>query len=150
MDEYDKLIIEFFKLFSRFEYALKITGFHYGDGNAKANWVKFSASIDEQFNKKDSQALQESVAYLLSNPPNKQVVENGELGWSDNPPDAANETELILNYICRVRNNLFHGGKYRGRVLANPEHSRDLIESSITILKYARNLSVEVNQAIAT
>lgn len=37
-----KLASDFFFRFARFEYALKAAGFHFGKGNAKPNWSKFS------------------------------------------------------------------------------------------------------------
>jgi len=41
----DNLASEFFREFSRSEYALKAAGFHNGDGNAEANWTEFAKHV---------------------------------------------------------------------------------------------------------
>lgn len=44
--EFDNLSIELFKVFAHFEYALKATNFHNGEGDAKPHWENFAASIE--------------------------------------------------------------------------------------------------------
>lgn len=147
MEETSEVIFNFFKTFSRFEYALKRVGYNSGDGMAKADWKQFIFDINNKFKIDADQKLKESVDYILNNPPNKQVVEDGQLAWSSNEPDAKSETELLFQYIKRVRNNLFHGGKYNGKYLEDPTRSYKLLNSSIVILNYALTLSHEVNSA---
>ena len=40
--EFEQLSIELFRMFARFEYALKAAGFHNCDGKADANWKSFA------------------------------------------------------------------------------------------------------------
>lgn len=147
MEETSEIICNFFETFSRFEYALKRVGYNCGDGMAKVDWEKFIQDINDIFKIDADKKLKESVNYILKNPPNKQVVEDGELSWSSNKPDANSDTELLFQYIKRVRNNLFHGGKYNGKYLEDPTISYKLLNSSIVILHYTLNLSQEVESA---
>jgi len=56
--------------------------------------------------------------------PKKQVYSNKALQWNDVAQEAENENDLILLYVRRLRNNLFHGGKFDGRFF-DPERSRE-------------------------
>ncbi|WP_226649419.1 hypothetical protein [Microbulbifer variabilis] len=149
MDDYQKeLVCKFFFLFSKFEYALKMARYHCGPGNAKANWDSFGASIDSQFYDNLPKEVSEGVEYINQNPPSKQVVKkNGELDWSRNSPQAETKVGVLLLYVCRVRNNLFHGGKYRGHFLLEPDRSEKLITSCMDILRHALTVSDEVREA---
>jgi hypothetical protein len=142
-----ELIQEFFMLFSKFEYALKMSGFHNGNGNAKADWESFSSSIDDVFLENPSQETSEGIAYFNKKPPRKQVVTEGKLAWSDNPPNSKTKTGQLVLYVCRVRNNVFHGGKYCGHFLSVPDRSEMLIKSCIEILNHALALSHDVKEA---
>jgi hypothetical protein len=73
---------------------------------------------------------------VLGNPPKKQVYANNVLQWRVVAPQAENENDLILLYVRRVRNNLFHGGKFNGRFF-DPERSTELLKHSITVLMAA-------------
>ena len=145
--EHENLINEFFLVFSKFEYALKMAGIHNGNGNAKADWRAFAESISKNFDKNNDEALAKGVDYILNNPPNKQIVKDGKLQWSRTPPDSKSELDLLLQYVCRVRNNLFHGGKYKGRMLANPDRSEQLFIGCKNILAYCLELSPNVKEA---
>jgi hypothetical protein len=106
--ELDDLAVQMFRTFSRFEYALKAVGFH--TDNAEPNWTAFACSLPNLFSAVDDPSLRDAVKYMLSHPPKKQVVSNGKLDWSNQSPDSRCHTDLILLYVRRVRNNLFHGG----------------------------------------
>ena len=147
--EQENLISEFFLAFSKFEYALKMAGIHNGNGNAKADWRAFAESISNKFDKNKNRTLAECVDYILKNPPNKQIVKDGNLQWADTPPDSKSEIDLLLQYVCRVRNNLFHGGKYKSRMLENPDRSELLIIGCRNILAYCLELSSNVKEAFA-
>ena len=121
----NKLAIEMFKTFSRFEYALKAAGFHNGEGKAEPNWRAFSESITEHLKSPNTDELAESIKYIIEQPPNKQIIENNILSWSEAKPNTNTESDLILLYVRRVRNNLFHGGKFNGHWFA-PERSEQL------------------------
>ena len=146
-DSQRELINDFFMHFSKFEYALKMSGFHNGNGNAKADWESFSDSIDEVFFANLSKEESDGIEYFKEKPPRKQVVNEGSSDWSDNSPESKTKTGQLLLYVCRVRNSLFHGGKYRGHFLAEPDRSEMLIKSCIIILKHALALSHDVREA---
>lgn len=132
-DTLDLLAFEFFKTFARFEYALKATGYHTGEGDAHPDWNRFAKTLDALFVEKHAGGLDEAIRYLQENPPKKQVIADGKLVWkevSDNSPPAK---KLLLS-IRRVRNNLFHGGKFNGHWFA-PERSERLLNSSLHVLE---------------
>lgn len=144
----DEAAHEFFRLFSRFEYALKASGFHSGDGDATANWAKFSSAIEQDFC--SALACDEefacAVKYIRNNPPKKQIIQDGQLQWTDTIPQAKGEAELTTLYIRRARNNLFHGGKFNGQWF-DPERSELLIGHSITILRKSLPMQPKVYDA---
>ena len=140
---------DLFREFARMEYALKAAGFlKRPDGNAEANWADFAAKIHTAFEVKRQRdsALRDAVDGLLAAPPMKQVVTNGVLGWSTTPPQAALQTDLLLNYVRRVRNNLFHGGKFNGAWFA-PERADFLIPKCLVVLEACLSCSPEVKRA---
>ena len=59
------------KTYSRLEYALKASGFHNGEGKAEANWRKFAAFIDKQFENTKDEALVEAINYIKKESPKK-------------------------------------------------------------------------------
>ena len=67
-------------------------------------------------------------------PPKKQVLKDGLLCWSNVLPDHRNKSELVFSLICRIRNNLFHGGKFNGEWFS-PQRSKELIEHALIILR---------------
>ena len=145
--KHSQLIYKFFWLFSRFEYALKIVGFCNKNGDAQPDWNAFAKSIKDDFVKDSNKELAKSVDYILSQPPNKQIVKDGELQWSEDLPNNIPELNLLFVLVRRVRNNLFHGGKYKGRYLAEPERSEQLIIACISILEHCLELSHDVKTA---
>ncbi|MBM3603933.1 MAG: hypothetical protein FJX25_04060 [Alphaproteobacteria bacterium] len=87
-----------------------------------------------------------AIAYILGRPPKKQVYVDKVLQWRVVTPQAENENDLIFLYVRRVRNNLFHGGKFNGRFF-DPERSSELLEHSITILMAAIFISRNMLEA---
>ena len=130
----------------RIEYSLKAASFHTGEGNANPNWTTFAHDIDSKFQAIQDKKLNEAKQYILSNPPKKQVIEQGNIAWSDAAPTPENGTDLLLLYVRRVRNNLFHGGKFNGNWFA-PERSEELLNSSIIVLGYALASNDKVKEA---
>lgn len=145
--ELHELASQFFRDFSRMEYALKATSFmNPKRRNAEADWSSFAVSIHAEINEVKSEEFAAAKLLLLSKPPKKQINNAGKIEWSEVAPDSKNETELLLKYVCRVRNNLFHGGKFNGHWFA-PERSAELIQASCSVLKYCRAVSAEVSEA---
>ncbi len=146
VDELDHLAGELFRTFSRFEYALKASGFHKGNGDAEANWRSFAESVTHTFENPAGEDLREAIRYFLSHPPKKQVVAHGELAWTESVPQTDLLSDRILTYIRRVRNNLFHGGKFNGRWF-EPQRSHELLVHSLVILRACLDGSEEVKEA---
>ena len=146
MDRLDSLSFDFFKLFSRVEYSLKAASFNTGEGNANPNWEDFAQNIDAKFQAINDQQLQDCKNYILANPPKKQVIRQGNINWSDTVPQSVNSTDLLLLYVRRVRNNLFHGGKFNGNWF-EPERSEDLLKSAIVVLQHALKSNERVKKA---
>lgn len=131
--QFNNLSLELFRVFARFEFALKATGFHCGEGDAKPNWQKYASSIGSALEKPDTRKLQEAIEYILKHPPKKQIIKNDVIDWEEDEPNHNSQTDLILLYVRRVRNNLFHGGKFHGYWF-EPVRDCDLLKHSLTIL----------------
>ena len=142
-----ELACEFFRLFSRFEYALKANGFLIPNRrNAEADWSRFAIEIHDAFDNPENEELRNAIKFILSEPPKKQINTDGVVEWDETPPDANNQTDLLLQYVRRLRNNLFHGGKFNGRWF-KPERSGPLIDSGIKIMNACLQVSPNVNAA---
>jgi hypothetical protein len=100
--------LPFFVFFARFDYALKRAGYLKEGRQAEASWDKFAKDLGEPFLK----AVDASgkARELLAEPPRKQVVKSGHLDWE--PAKPIKEVVQLFVSIRRVRNNLFHGGKF--------------------------------------
>lgn len=133
-NDLDALAAELFKTFARFEYALKAAKFHRGDGAAEANWRSFAESVAEIFEKPASENFAVAIAYMLKHPPKKQVVDGGVLGWSVSAPQTDLQSDRVLIYVRRVRNNLFHGGSSTGGSSSRKEEAR---RSCSTLLRFS-------------
>ena len=149
-DLYDNLEIKkdlvtgFSILFSRFEYALKRTDKYLG-GNEKrvwANWGKFAQDHKDLFDEEKTPELKSAVEYLQKHPPKKQILKNGKLGWKDVSKQNTPLLQQVLSAIGRVRNNLFHGGKFQ----TDPGRNRDLLNSCVTVLEECLSLNEEVKK----
>lgn len=135
-----------FKTFARFEYALKAAGFHRGDGDAQPDWTTFAESIAKDCDSLNDSAFHTARTYFATRPPKKQIVRNGVLEWAEKPVSGNSEADPILLYVRRVRNNLFHGGKFNGRWF-EPQRSAEFIRHSVAILDACRDLSADVRVA---
>lgn len=129
----DDLAADLFRVFSRTEYALKASGFNNGDGDAKANWRNFALAVEGVIANPLSPKLQKAINFFLSAPPKKQVIVGGVIQWQVSEPQTDSPADKLLIYVRRVRNNLFHGGKFNGHWF-EPERSEPLLRHSLTIL----------------
>ena len=130
----NQLAFEFFKEFSRSEYALKAAGFHSGDGDAKASWDKFAKRVEGLVQTPNSVELQNAIDFVIEHPPKKQKIVNGKIEWCDVSPNQPSKAKNLLSYVRRVRNNLFHGGKFNPHWV-EPARSKNLIINCLFILK---------------
>lgn len=144
--ELDRLAGEMFQTFSRFEYALKAAGFHTGEGEANSNWRGFALTVPNIFDDPQDQALKNAVAYLLAHPPKKQMIEGNVLTWKEVAPETDLKSDEVLIYVRRVRNNLFHGGKFNGHWF-EPQRSKELLHHALVILRACLAASDNVRAA---
>ena len=129
----DQLAGKLFHVFSRTEYSHKAAGYNNGDGAAEANWKKFALDVENLIATPRTQDLQEAIEFFFSAPPKKQVIVGGVIQWKVSEPATNSEADKLLIYVRRVRNNLFHGGKFNEHWFA-PERSEPLLRHSLTIL----------------
>lgn len=142
------LVLEFFLVLSRLEFALKVTGFASGsETDVKPNWEGFAKEIRESFNKEESPQVEEACNYYLDIPPQKQVLHDGALSWSSALPSNTTDIEKLLILVRRVRNNLFHGGKYNSQGHEETARNELLLRYGIIILKASMILVPQVEAA---
>jgi len=146
-----ELVFKFFIAFSLFEKALKENGFHQERGNSEdiqPDWRRFATTIDEQFtankNLPDNQELRTAIDYLLSIPPKKQVFRDGRIQFVNTERSSDSDTEWLAVLINRVRNNLFHGGKFS----YDRPRDTELLRYSLIILEEWANLNSDVKRAL--
>jgi len=145
----DALAFDFFREFARCEYCLKAIGFLKDKKSAEANWVgRFAQDVQDVIENSAVTEVQAAVKYFLDNPPRKQVVKNSQLEWDETLPDYQNKTELVLLLVCRVRNNLFHGGKFNGRYF-EPQRSEELMTHGLVVLRACREAHSNMRLAYA-
>lgn len=148
-DHYFQLAKQVFIEFARFEYCLKISGYlKNNDGPAEPGWDKFSncCEMKELFEniKYNCAGVCKNMIYLMENPPKRQFAKNGRLSW-----ERAEEIRSSQEYFAavrRVRNNLFHGGKFNGAFF-EPERSERLLQAVLSVLKAARDRHEQVAAA---
>lgn len=139
---YDHVAFEYFKKFSRFEFALKSSGYIYTDNHKKAfaDWNRFIEEKGVHFNPEDS--ISNSLEYLRNRPPKSLYFEDEEMIWKEFSPEAG-EFELVLWRLKTTRNNLFHGNKmFRENSI---ERNIELIEHCTTILEFLTELDDNIH-----
>src|SRR5258708_987071 len=124
----EALVYEFLVSFARFEYALKGGGYaRRGDNHAvKPDWDRFTRVLETEH-----ADLVESIVgagqYLLDEPARVQVVRGNTLGWADAPRiGGESDFSYLIRSLRRVRNNLFHGGKFAGGSSDDPQRNKRL------------------------
>lgn len=143
-----ELVLQFFVTFSRFEYALKRAGFLENRGYASPDWDSFAKEIEPKLASIQDAEFTNAQTYLLQHPPKKQIVKmpGNKLDWEEEDSSRVpKNATYLLQMVRRVRNNLFHGGKYperpvSGRRLRNSE----LLHACMTILEKCLPLDEKV------
>jgi hypothetical protein len=143
-----EILIDFFVMFSRFEYSLKRASFLRSDTNyAAPDWRGFARTTGGAFRSNSSPQLQESVNYLLVHPPKRQVQDRDGLKWEDEKKwEQESEFEYLIRLVCQVRNNFFHGGKYPIPNEAMQDVGRDkaLVDACVVVLDYCLGVNSDV------
>ncbi len=145
-----KLACDFLALFARYEFALKAAKPANG-GEAKAGWDEYAKGIDKAFSQLKNAELTAAVDYLLSRPPKKQVFRAGKLEWEETGHDNnVPRAQQVLVMVRRVRNNLFHGGKFLPAEAGDdPGRDQLLVEHSLVVLRACLPLDQEVHAAFS-
>jgi len=145
----DQLAFEFFREFARCEYCLKAVGLREPNRrDPTADWGAFANDVQQLFDAPPTRAVANAIAYYVAKPPKKQIIRDGLLDWSNVLPDHNSQAELVLRLVCRVRNNLFHGGKFNGHWF-EPQRSEELLRHGLTILKAVTSAHQAVSEAYA-
>lgn len=147
------LVFKFTLVYSRFEYALKKSRKYATTTNGKvsADICSFANDHDDQFNHDLGYAdsMGDVVKYLESNPPRKQVLRDGELGWDEierKEENGERRLRWLLRTVRTARNNLFHGGKFRDGVVEDPSRDSQLLECGIRLIEFCVELNEEVQE----
>jgi len=125
-EELQILALCMFITISRLEYALKASDFYCGNHRrVEPDWERFARTlepvVDDEYR---PNSVINSFKYILENPPKKQIIKGEKLDWIHAEPAAVNEVDKILKYVRRVRNNLFHGGKFFHGGFDDPERTK--------------------------
>ena len=137
-DDLRELCMEFFFLFSRFEYALKENGFLKKSKykNAQPSWKKFVEEYCSTYFPSDE------ARNLLKDPPECQIVRDGSCEWGKiNLANFSSDLERVVFILKTIRNNLFHGGKNSHSDWDNPAKNTFLIKNAISVLGDLASLS---------
>ncbi len=147
------LLFEFFLTFARFEFALKAAGFFTGNlERAAPDWTRFGQSLELETARLNPSCA-EAIEYFALRPPWRQVVTTNGLAWDSSVGFRRLERmEQLLDLVRRVRNNLFHGGKFSDEVHSGPGRNEQLLRHSLAILHRCLELSqaVEAEYAAAS
>lgn len=141
VDQTPKEVWGFFCIFSRFDYALKRSGFmiHNRDRRADISWPSadyngFSIALGEDFFENIKNSHDASI--LFNAPPLRQIICNDQPTWPPRENAASPDNcKKLFESIKHIRNNLFHGEKcfnYR----SDEAQGRDLklIKAAIFVL----------------
>lgn len=141
-----ELAAEFLAVFSRMEYALKVTTYAVGnDSKVDANWDKFANTVNDAFMAVADADVVAAREFLLANPPRKQVLNNGKVDFKDHVIDEAQRpTQQVLLMVRTIRNNLFHGGKYLPNGEQEPGRNKELVTHALRVLLACSALDKDV------
>jgi hypothetical protein len=150
------VLLEFFLTFARFEFALKHAGFFQrpriidpaDPPDARPDWDCFAASIRLALAQDKTSEFVEAYQYLLDHPPAREVLLNGSLMWEEKAPSVHLPiADRVLQCVRRVRNNLFHGGKFNSVQDADPGRNDRLLRCSMAVLRACLRGSASVDTA---
>jgi hypothetical protein len=146
--ELDHLAFDLFKLFAQYEYALKAMGYGRArkEGQAEPDWDRFANEVGCLVMALEDPSIVNARRYLFDHPPKRQVWVDGAVQWA--PVSTSERTaQALFGNVRRVRNNLYHGGKFNGRWF-DPDRSRDLIGHALIILRALVERDPKLKEAI--
>ena len=125
---------------------MKASGFNSGDGPAEANWTEFARSVETLVANPSTPEMKEAIEFILSAPPKKQFIAGGMIEWRDIQPSTNSKADALFQYVRRIRNNLFHGGKFNGHWFAL-ERSERLMKAGLVVLRQSIEAQPQVSEA---
>jgi len=141
-----KLVCEFLLIFSRFEFAMKKAGYAFEPcpGAVGVDRKTFAEDVKKSLTEKlRTPQARERLNPLLTRPPMKQLLEGRTLKWKEVSAFEGKtiDAKFLLDSAYRVRNNLFHGGKWP------PEPARDeeLLRAALALIE----ICLEVHDGVA-
>jgi hypothetical protein len=96
--------------------------------------------------KAEDAAVVAARQYILEHPPKRQVWVNNAVDW-EQVANVERSPQMLFVHIRRVRNNLYHGGKFNGRWI-DPDRSKELIGKALLILQTLERMDSQVSEAI--
>lgn len=144
-----ELVMEFFVVFSRFEFALKKAKYlKKKNGKAFPDWDAFSKKHKDGFNPKREIQLKEAWDFLKKEPPMTQIVFDGQLDFKVDKQLTGKFSLFEAQRAVRtVRNNLFHGGKFpKSGVVDDPARKTKLLSMCLVLLKEMLKLDPVVKE----
>ncbi len=127
-------IIHFFFVFSRFEFALKATGYLKTSERASPDWGKFRAEVKDKYVPGMNEELDSAVAYLCEMPVGTQVSLGEGLEFVPTSRKEQTDIEFSIYSVEKIRNNLFHGGKFPSGPVTDPSRDARLLYSGLVVL----------------
>jgi hypothetical protein len=150
--ELNHYVLEFFRLFSRIEFALKEVGYFKkpdrANNTANPDWDRFVKEFPQNYTPSPSAIL------LMQMRPKRQVVQKTVVGAGtrynlvfedidfnqgheniNNYRPDKRELYKIVTLVKTVRNNLFHGGKYGHPEWDDKQRTKELLRLGIIVLK---------------
>lgn len=142
-----ELAIQFMAVFSRTEYALKVTTYAVGnESKVEANWDRFANTVNDALLAIADADVIAAREFLLANPPRKQVLSNSKVDFKDQVIDTAQRpTQQVLLVVRTIRNNLFHGGKYLPNGEQEPGRNKELVTHALRVLVACSTLDEDVH-----
>lgn len=133
---------ELFRIFARFEFALKMAGYCRPQGDkVEIDWDRFAnnPNMGKPFFKF---AIASNICpTMLSDPPKAETISEGRWGFASSAAKP-NSVQDMMGHVRRVRNNMFHGGKYFD---GNEERDAVLVSEAIAILLAAAEKDPDIN-----
>tara|TARA_B100000700_G_C14600711_1_gene648937 strand:+ start:148 stop:624 length:477 start_codon:yes stop_codon:yes gene_type:complete len=123
-------VCEFFATFSRVEFSLKEMGYSRNvRGVISPAWRRFAEDMSQKVQVEADSPLGESIRYLCAEPPMVQVDAKV---WQQQDLYGQTRFEQAIDAACRVRHNLFHGGKHTPH--SPPGRDQKLATSALCVL----------------
>lgn len=124
------IVCEFFATFSRIEFALKEIGYVRNErGIVSPAWWGFAEDMNGKVIVEPNSELANAINCLCEEPPMVQVSAHN---WQPAELHGQSLLEKAIDATCRVRHNLFHGGKHTPH--SPPGRDRKLVTSALCVL----------------